>query len=128
MEAIFDFPAILREARELFNSRSRAVVPLKEKKNYRVSNNPPKFSFGIKANKVVCVWLGNFKKGREGRPKKDGTCTVFSIADIMAPFRYSELEIREGFTSREWDRIGLELIHLHEQLSGLPRESLPAVP
>jgi hypothetical protein len=113
---IFDFPSVLKEAQALFEARTKLPVGQKEQKNYCTQNGTPKFTLGIENNAVVCLWVGNFRKGRTGRPKKDGTCTVFSVADIVAPFRYTEADINEGFTPREWDRIGLELIYLHEQL------------
>ena len=116
MKEIVDFPSVLRQARELFESRTQVLIPEKERKNYRTQKYSPRFTFGISGNKVVCKWIGNFRKDRKGRPKLCGTCTVFSEAETIAPFRYLADEINEGFTPKEWDRIGLELIYLHEQL------------
>lgn len=116
MEDIFDFPSVLNEARDLFAARTRVFVEPKELKNHRVDRSGGIYMLAIKNNEIACVWVGNVRKDRIGNPKKDGTCTVFSTADITGSARYDALRIKEGFTAKEWDRIGVELIHLHEQL------------
>ena len=117
-DTIFDFPSILEEARLLFEERIKLPVTLKDRINHCTQNGiPPRFTLGIKNNKIVCRWVGNFRKDRSGRPKKDGTCTVFSVADITSPSRYSADDIAIGFTPTKWDKIGLELIRLKERLN-----------
>lgn len=109
MTDIVNWPAVLEDVKEFFDLRTKSAVVEKERKNYCTDSSGDKYTLGIKNNKVVCMWIGNFRKDRIGRPKKDGTCTVFSVADTTAPFRYGTDRIKEGFTSREWDMIGKQL-------------------
>ena len=116
MEDIYNWPALLEDAKALLFNKTRLPISDKEKKNYRTQNGTPKFTFGIKTDKVVCLWVGNFRKDRLGRPKKDSTCTIFSVADEIAYFRYTSAEILDDFTPREWDCIGKELLRLRGKL------------